>query len=251
MRFARIRRPRPAAVAVVLAAALAFPLGVFAAHQFSDVPDSNPYHADIDALVDAGVTSGCGGGQYCPTQNVTREQMAAFLNRLGALQAGKTPVVNANTSRSTDGWSIGCPSGTVLGGGLCFETSSRSADDYFDATEICADLGSNIFFGRGQVWELPSATQLRAADINGDIAIGDTAEWSSTGYFDDGTFAAISVATSGAVIHTNYANNLPFRCAALPLQIDSGLIIIPLDEPQNGTSAAERVNKEPGANGAE
>jgi len=75
---------------------IAFPLGVLASHQFTDVPDSNTYHADIDALADAGVTTGCGNGTtYCPSDNVTREQMAAFMNRLGALGAGKTPVANA------------------------------------------------------------------------------------------------------------------------------------------------------------
>jgi len=89
-------RHRAVLVALLLGAAIAFPLGVLASHQFSDVPDSNPYHADIDALVDSGVTTGCGGGKYCPSAFVTREQMAAFMNRLGALQAGKTPVVNAD-----------------------------------------------------------------------------------------------------------------------------------------------------------
>jgi hypothetical protein len=76
--------------------AVAFPLGVIASHQFSDVPNTNIYHADIDALADAGVTTGCGDGTtFCPSAFVTREQMAAFMNRLGALGAGKTPVVNA------------------------------------------------------------------------------------------------------------------------------------------------------------
>jgi hypothetical protein len=75
---------------------LAFPLGVLAAHQFDDVPNSNIFHNDIDALVDYGVTSGCDANSYCPNAFVTRGQMAAFLNRLGALQAGKTPVVNAD-----------------------------------------------------------------------------------------------------------------------------------------------------------
>lgn len=76
---------------------LAVPMGVLASHQFTDVPDDYPYHADIDALVDSGVTGGCGGGKYCPASYVTRGQMAAFLNRLGALGPGKTPVANATT----------------------------------------------------------------------------------------------------------------------------------------------------------
>jgi len=82
----------------ILALALslaAFPLGALASHDFADVPDSNIYHADISALAASGVTTGCGGGNYCPSAFVTREQMAAFMNRLGALAAGKTPVVNA------------------------------------------------------------------------------------------------------------------------------------------------------------
>jgi hypothetical protein len=88
---------RVAILLATVALALTVPLAVFASHQFTDVPNSNLYHADIDALVDSGVTTGCGGGRYCPKAYVTREQMAAFMNRLGALAPGKTPVVNATT----------------------------------------------------------------------------------------------------------------------------------------------------------
>jgi len=95
--MSRFRRPpRQAVLAAVLGAALALPVGALAGHQFSDVPVSNLYHADVDALVAAGITSGCGGGKYCPTAFVTRQEMAAFMNRLGALEATKTPVVNAD-----------------------------------------------------------------------------------------------------------------------------------------------------------
>jgi hypothetical protein len=80
---------------VVLTAAFAFPIGVLASHEFTDVPTSSTFHDDISAIADAGVTTGCAAGKYCPKDFVTREQMAAFLNRLGALAPGKTPVVNA------------------------------------------------------------------------------------------------------------------------------------------------------------
>ena len=56
-----------------------------------------------------------GGGNYCPKDYVTREQMAAFMNRLGALQAGKTPVVNADKvdgfQGSTWRWALPHPLG--------------------------------------------------------------------------------------------------------------------------------------------
>lgn len=91
-------------VAVVAAvAAIAFPLGVMAGHRFADVPDSNTFHADISAIADAGITTGCSATMYCPKDPVTREQMAAFLNRLGALGPGKTPVVNADRLDGLDG----------------------------------------------------------------------------------------------------------------------------------------------------
>jgi hypothetical protein len=48
---------------------------------FLDVPHSNPFHADVVTIVRAGITAGCGGGNYCPTSSVSRAQMAVFLLR--------------------------------------------------------------------------------------------------------------------------------------------------------------------------
>ncbi len=48
---------------------------------FSDVPASNVFAKDINRLATAGITSGCGGGRFCPAEVVTRGQMAAFLQR--------------------------------------------------------------------------------------------------------------------------------------------------------------------------
>ena len=107
----RAPRVRRSTIALILTvAALAFPLGVLANHQFSDVPTAASYHDDVEALVNAGITTGCGGGNYCPSQAVTRGQMAQFLNRLGSLDGDTDPSVNAATAQSTDGWSLGCPS---------------------------------------------------------------------------------------------------------------------------------------------
>jgi hypothetical protein len=32
-------------------------------------------------MQELGITTGCGGNNYCPAQSVTRDQMAAFLGR--------------------------------------------------------------------------------------------------------------------------------------------------------------------------
>ena len=46
---------------------------------FADVPASNPFAPWIEQLAHFGVTGGCGGGNYCPNNPVTRAQMAVFL----------------------------------------------------------------------------------------------------------------------------------------------------------------------------
>ncbi|HEY7112158.1 MAG TPA: S-layer homology domain-containing protein [Thermoanaerobaculia bacterium] len=48
---------------------------------FGDVSPSNQYYRAIEALAAAGITGGCGSGNFCPNQNVTRGEMAAFLAR--------------------------------------------------------------------------------------------------------------------------------------------------------------------------
>jgi len=47
---------------------------------FADVPASSPFCKWIEELARRGVVTGCGGGNYCPTAPVTREQMAVFLS---------------------------------------------------------------------------------------------------------------------------------------------------------------------------
>jgi hypothetical protein len=47
---------------------------------FGDVPCSNPFAKWIYELVERNITAGCGGGNYCPTDVVTRGSMAVFLN---------------------------------------------------------------------------------------------------------------------------------------------------------------------------
>src|SRR6185503_2330588 len=41
---------------------------------FADVPASDPFAPWIEQLAAEGITGGCGGGNYCPTDAVTRAQ---------------------------------------------------------------------------------------------------------------------------------------------------------------------------------
>jgi hypothetical protein len=47
---------------------------------FSDVPTSHPFFQFVEALARSGITSGCGGGNFCPDAPLTRGQMALFLS---------------------------------------------------------------------------------------------------------------------------------------------------------------------------
>jgi hypothetical protein len=46
---------------------------------FNDVPASSPFCRWIEELARRGIVTGCGGGNYCPSADVTREQMSVFL----------------------------------------------------------------------------------------------------------------------------------------------------------------------------
>ncbi|MEX0880318.1 MAG: S-layer homology domain-containing protein [Thermoanaerobaculia bacterium] len=46
---------------------------------FTDVRPSNPFYDFVENLARNEVTSGCGGGRYCPASSVTRAQMAVFI----------------------------------------------------------------------------------------------------------------------------------------------------------------------------
>lgn len=66
---------------------------------FTDVPADHWAGAFIEALAAEGVTSGCGAGNYCPDNPITRAELAVFL-----LAAKHGP-----------GWTPPVPTGTVFG----------------------------------------------------------------------------------------------------------------------------------------
>ena len=49
--------------------------------RFTDVPVGSQFFAETEALASSGITAGCTASQFCPTANLTRLQMAAFMAR--------------------------------------------------------------------------------------------------------------------------------------------------------------------------
>ena len=56
---------------------------------FSDVPDGLFFTGAVEAIATAGITTGCGGGKFCPFDQVLRDQMASFISRA----FGLTPII--------------------------------------------------------------------------------------------------------------------------------------------------------------
>jgi hypothetical protein len=48
---------------------------------FGDVSRDDPASPFIEEAFRRGITSGCGGGNFCPTQAITRGQMAVFFTQ--------------------------------------------------------------------------------------------------------------------------------------------------------------------------
>ena len=77
-----LRRPRRRSIALLLGVLLlTAPAVVLASHQFPDVPDDHPFHDEIGAIAEAGITTGFVDGGYHPGDPVTRQAMAAFMQR--------------------------------------------------------------------------------------------------------------------------------------------------------------------------
>jgi hypothetical protein len=84
------------------------PVCVAGQEMFNDVPASSPFCSYIEELARLGIAGGCGGGNYCPGDPVTRQQMAAFLVK--ALTAGNLKFTNLTLK---NGWVGNCFGGGV------------------------------------------------------------------------------------------------------------------------------------------
>lgn len=91
------RRLAVPAIAAAGTLVLGAATGVAAADRFADVDSGNVHAPGISWVADNDVTAGCRADAYCPTDPVTRGQMATFLHRLSGNAPGTSPSVDAAT----------------------------------------------------------------------------------------------------------------------------------------------------------
>lgn len=84
-------------------AAIAIAAPASAADRFDDVTANSVHAGPIGEMVDAGITAGCAVGRFCPTEEVTREQMASFLARSSPRSTFGTDVTELSAANGFDG----------------------------------------------------------------------------------------------------------------------------------------------------
>ena len=77
---------------------------------FTDVPRSNPFYKKVETIFHNGITAGCSPTTYCPSDSVSRAQMAIFLARGLAGSGAAIPA-----GGTLNGKSYFCGSGGVSG----------------------------------------------------------------------------------------------------------------------------------------
>jgi hypothetical protein len=168
-RLARLERRRPATRRLVPAVTLALllalvPLSLLAATPFTDLT-GGVHDQNIDAIYNAGVTTGCvPNAEYCPTANVTREEMASFLARLGGL-GSNPPVANAKTAQTATTATHATTADTATNA-----TNATSAQNATNAQNAAAADDSAALGGQPA-----SAYLLRGADDFAVLRVGQAA----------------------------------------------------------------------------
>jgi hypothetical protein len=166
--------------------------------------------------------------------------------RLGALSASRPPVVNAKTSQSVDGWSLGCPSNTTYSQGKCFDNATRgNATSIYDASDKCATIGTAFSLLGGHRWHLPGANELLSAARVTSLNLTATQEWTSDMWIDsmDG-WVGLQVFHGLSDLSTveDGSDDAPYRCATYPVSWDGISVLLGdagLGEAPDSESAAQ------------
>ena len=122
---------------------------------FTDVPTSQIFYKKIETIFHAGITTGCSPTLYCPSQNVSRSQMAIFLAKAIAGSAAAIPVSGVVGST---------PYNCVAGGSSAF-TDVLPTDDFCRHVHYLAV--QNVTLGCGASMYCPNdlVTRLQMASF--------------------------------------------------------------------------------------
>ncbi|HEX4885147.1 MAG TPA: hypothetical protein VFX05_13475 [Casimicrobiaceae bacterium] len=185
---------RRAALAVLagIAALTAMPAQAQQCANFGDVTDDGPngFCPSVEWMKNRNVTTGCGGGNYCPQSPVSRLAMAAFMKRLGdaltpiqlavdaspgALDIDVSPVVCQTTDFAVTGFPRTAYADVAFSG-LAPSAVSYAADLVFSTNAGAAWTTFNTNASRGSSpagnWGAISDIGARNLDVGQTVRFG-------------------------------------------------------------------------------
>jgi hypothetical protein len=184
----RPHRRLPGRIAPLLLATLLIalvPLATMAANPFVDLDPGSVHNANIDAIYNAGITTGCDPGvAYCPNDLVTRQEMASFLARTAGL-GSNVPVANAKTAQTaTTAQTIGTnPAGATTYAANDLVRTAHAVSTYTrdqEPTTPDTELVVSKIYNADTTYDL-LATVTITAPTNGFIIVTGTAGLSIEG----------------------------------------------------------------------
>ena len=218
--LARPRRPRAQRRRLLLLLPLVIllalvPLSLLAANNpFNDLTGS-VHDPNIDLIYNAGITTGCVPNvSYCPTDNVTREQMASFLARTAGLGTNP-PVVNAKTAQTVTTATTAANATTVGGyapnalirAAQATSTYTRDTNEFpvtsvFNTSTVLNPIASVVITAPGAGFVVVNAT------LGVSIEPSDTGGTSSNtvGYARLRDSSAVSTGTASPLLSTATGN---------------------------------------------
>ena len=119
---------------------------------FTDVPTSQIFYKKIETIFHAGITTGCSPTLYCPSQNVSRSQMAIFLAKAIAGSAAAIPVSGV----------VGSTPYNCVAGGISAFTDVLPTDSFCRHVHYIAVQNVTLGCGPGDV--LPERPRDAASD---------------------------------------------------------------------------------------
>jgi SpoIID/LytB domain protein len=134
--------------------------------RFDDVAPDHPFSGEVLGLSDLGITSGCTANSYCPSDKVTREQMAAFLVRALGLVSPSGPV---DTFGDDDGSVFEADIETLYHHGI---TSGCTANSYCPSDKVTREQMA-AFLVRGFDLSSPQTPSGAFFDDDGSVFEAD------------------------------------------------------------------------------
>ena len=169
------RRRRIAVAGPVVLVLLLIPAMVAANHQFGDVNTGASYHDEVESLVGAGITSGCGGGNYCPGSAVSRGQMAQFMVRgLGVAASGYGELAAA------DAEAFYVATVAIRTGGLPGGTGYLTVDADLSVLDLSASCPCGVIFSIEETTTFdpgPVGTMGTSPIVSGGSAASGSVSW--------------------------------------------------------------------------